>query len=104
MNTILKEKCSFHEMIVELDNGAYALLDNNEILFKQIPAEIEIGNIDNLKSVPLLVKDKMKDNANSVLYLNQYVKMDENNVITYYNFSGNDINRRDWVCIAEDNL
>lgn len=102
---VIKHNCSFSEMKSILDNGGYAVLSNGNVLFKQIPASIGKEYILTLKSVPSLVKKIMLEKielglAQEVQYCNQYVSMNDKLKITYYTFSGDDINRSDWYVIA----
>lgn len=105
-NIEVKDSCTFQEMLEILENGGAAILpDNGEIVFKQIPSTITPEVIPNLKSVPDLIKKIMIQKienraAENVKYVNQYVRMNNELKITYYTFSGNDINRNDWYCFV----
>lgn len=104
---MIKDKLSFNEMLKELENGGYAYLSNGCILFKQIPAIIEKDKISNMQSVPLLVKNKMINHINDGIaehlsYENQYIRMDMQLRMTYYCFSGDDINSNDWTVVVKD--
>lgn len=104
---MVKDDVSFNEMKKVLDEGGYAFLVNGCILFKQIPAEIMPDTIPLLKSVPDLVKTRMvslinKDVAKSATYENQYIKMNQQLRMTYYTFTGDDINSDDWTVVVKD--
>lgn len=104
---MVKDDVSFNEMKKVLDEGGYAFLANGCILFKQIPAEIMPDTIPLLKSVPDLVKTRMvslinKDVAKSATYENQYIKMNQQLRMTYYTFTGDDINSDDWTVVIKD--
>lgn len=103
---MVKDDVSFNEMKKVLDEGGYAFLANGCILFKQIPAEIMPDTIPLLKSVPDLVKTRMvslinKDVAKSATYENQYIKMNQQLRMTYYTFTGDDINSDDWTVVKD---
>lgn len=104
---MVKDKVSFHEMMKVLDEGGYAFLANGCILFKQIPAEIYFDNIPFLKSVPELVKNRMLTLINSgsaltATYENQYIKMNQQLRMTYYTFTGDDVNCNEWTVVVKD--
>lgn len=104
---MVKDKVSFCEMKKALDEGGYAFLANGCILFKQIPAEIMPDTIHLLKSVPYLVKTIMlsligNGLATSAKYENQYIKMNQQLRMTYYVFTGDDVNSNDWTVVVKD--
>lgn len=104
---MVKDNVSFYEMMKVLDEGGYAFLANGCLLFKQIPAEIMPDTIPMLKSVPDLVKKRMLsliDNgaAKSATYENQYIKMNQQLRMTYYVFTGDDVNCNEWTVVVKD--
>lgn len=104
---MVKDDVSFNEMKKILDEGGFAFLANGCVLFKQIPAEIMPDTIPLLKSVPDLVKTRMislinKNVAKSATYENQYIKMNQQLRMTYYTFTGDDINSDDWTVVVKD--
>lgn len=110
----------FEEVIGELEKEkciARMLWNNNTIanssfIFKQIPAEISIEVVPKMQSLPDSVKKIFNQRFeltnfvgennkfyNSIKYINQVVKVDNENNITYYIPSGEDIFAEDWYII-----
>jgi hypothetical protein len=95
--------CGFTAMIEELEKGKMAWRKCDDVLiFKQIPAEIPEEFIKNMKSLPEKVKEFVLKEMNEgkyteLQYVNQYVALNRQGMITYYTFSGDDINANDWV-------
>lgn len=91
------------------NNGS---MSNANFIFKQIPAEISIEIVPKMQSLPESAKSIFNQRFeltnfdghnnkfyNSVKYINQIVKVDNYNNITYYNPSGEDIFAEDWFLI-----
>ena len=110
----------FEEAINELNQGKCitrlswnkGVASNGNFIFKQIPAEIPIEIVPKMQSLPVSVKQifnqrfkltNFEDSKNkfysSVKYINQIVKVDNENNITYYTPSGEDIFAEDWVIL-----
>ena len=94
---------NYVDMVYETKNGNPMtrlkwIEDETDIfIFKQIPAVIQSEFIHSMQSLPSAVKGIFAKRGMEIRYLNQFCMVNEDNVITNYAPTTEDMNATDWV-------
>lgn len=99
---------NFGEAIERVKTCSYiarrANWDDDVFIFAQIPADINKETIPKMQSLPEVVKREITEvGITSLSYQNQICKFD-NDVITYYTPTGDEIFANDWKTKSDDTL
>lgn len=99
---------NFEEVIKRVKTHSYiakrANWDDDMFIFAQIPANINEETIPKMQSLPDVVKREIIESSfTSLDYQNQICKFD-NDVITYYTPTGNEIFADNWETKSDDAL
>lgn len=88
---------TWEELQPGLAEGKVATLDNNILIYKQIPSIVRGSSIDFMKSVPQPMKDAIHRNCNVIQYVEQYIQWDKKTGLAT-NYFPNEFARRtrDW--------
>ena len=94
---------TFDKILKELQQGRVVRRDSWAdcfVVFMQIPAFIECERTWNMQSLPTDMKVLLKQQNASINYQDQFIIYDlSNEVATYNNFDGEDVNATDWLVI-----
>jgi hypothetical protein len=80
--------------------------NQNDVIFRQVPAKIAKDIVPKMQSLPDLVKDLIMttDAIQSLGYMNQYARLSPDGIVRSYVPSIQDIEAKDWYVVVPDDF